>query len=252
MINKCESRSPHSHSLLIAKEELPAMLIYYNLNPAGFYVYAFLREDGTPYYIGKGKGRRWKHQSRELFQTPKNLNRVAILESNLSEVGALALERRYIRWYGRKDLGTGILHNLTDGGEGASGYKRSPEFIAALSAAARRHNTGRKQSAEIIEQRAKKLRGKTRSTEFRERMSKARLGSVMSTETKNKIKQTLLGREITEEHRTRIANSLKGKPKETISCPHCSKIGAIGLMKRWHFDNCKSNPNRNNKNIDLE
>lgn len=30
------------------------------------------------------------------------------------------------------------------------------------------------------------------------------------------------------------------KPKSKIQCPHCDKIGGSGIMKRWHFDNCKS------------
>jgi len=62
----------------------------------------------------------------------------------------------------------------------------------------------------------------------------------MSDEAKNKIKETLRDRIITQEHRERIANSLRGKPKEIVSCPHCNKIGAIGIMKRWHFSNCKN------------
>jgi hypothetical protein len=84
-----------------------------------YYVYQYLREDLTPYYIGKGKGRRaW---SKHIFPIPNNKSRIRIIAHKLNESEAHLLETKLIKFYGRKDLSTGILHNRTDGGEGVSG-----------------------------------------------------------------------------------------------------------------------------------
>ena len=100
-----------------------------------FYIYAYLREDGTPYYIGKGVRKRAWDKNHSVKLPPKH--RIVIMESNLSELGAFALERFYIRWYGRKDIGTGILRNLTDGGDGPAGLIMSEETRLKMSKSAK-------------------------------------------------------------------------------------------------------------------
>jgi len=80
-----------------------------------YYTYAYLREDGTPYYIGKGKGNRL-HQNHKRISLPPKERRL-ILKNNLSENDAFNHEVYMIFILGRKDLGTGILRNMTNGGE---------------------------------------------------------------------------------------------------------------------------------------
>jgi hypothetical protein len=109
-----------------------------------FYVYAFLRSEDSeiapkysPYYIGKGSDRRAFRDSTRVISKPKNKSYIVFLQEGLTEDQAFNLEKYCIALYGRIDLGTGILRNLTDGGEGASGARPSQETRAKLGKACR-------------------------------------------------------------------------------------------------------------------
>ena len=165
-----------------------------------YYVYQYLREDGTPYYIGKGKNNRAYVNNRRINK-PTDPNRIEIVRDQLTEQEAFTLEIDLIALYGRKDLGTGILRNLTNGGEGVS---------------------GRIDAVETIQKRVSKNIGKKRTPEQRQRMSDAqknRPARVYSNEQKSeiskKISNTHKGKPKSEEHKQKLSEHFTGKSNGT-------------------------------------
>jgi hypothetical protein len=106
------------------------------------YVYRHIRLDkNEPFYIGIGTGRNYKRAKKKGGQRSDFWNRVAnkteyeveILMDNLTWLEACEKEKEFIKLYGRINLGTGILVNMTDGGDGQYGRKKSAETIRKMS-----------------------------------------------------------------------------------------------------------------------
>lgn len=142
-----------------------------------FYAYLWLRVDGTPYYAGKGKGRRAFMRGSHHLRPPMDRTRILIFVRS-SEAAALSTERELIANWGRKDLGTGCLRNFTDGGEGSSGY---------------RHTEDAKQKIQIA--------SRSMSPETKEKIRKSLVGNcrnkgqhwILSAETKKNMSQAMQG-----------------------------------------------------------
>ena len=166
--------------------------------PAQFYTYLWLREDGTPYYAGKGMGIR-AYRSHRMGKAPSR-DRI-LVQDFASEQDALVAEMFLIAAYGREDQGTGCLLNLTDGGENPpnhKGMKRSEHFKE--NARQRRHTLASlalmsaKQMARFMNKENHPLFGKHRSTATKNKISKAHEGmkySAAPCETLSKVGKEL-------------------------------------------------------------
>ena len=206
-----------------------------------YYTYAYLRKDKTPYYIGKGKGVRAFKKKKGGIQPPKDLTRILFLKKNLTEEEAFKHEIYMIDVFGRKDLGTGILHNKTTGGDGVSGLIHSEETREKLSKlnkskthteetkkkiseALKGHNVSEETRRKISETE----KGKTVSEETRRKQSEAQigntngLGTTRGEEAKRKMSERKKGKPLSEEHKRKISETMKAKqakPKPNQQMP---------------------------------
>lgn len=175
-----------------------------------FYIGAHCTDDIHDSYMGSGEAitEAFLKYGKENFN--KEILAIFDNEKSMYDFEALLVDQDLIR---RQDC-----YNKCPGGRGGVGKK--------------------KRSIEQIE----KLRQRKISTETRLKMSQSaksrpsnRKGTKMSAETKRKIS-------LIQKEKNWRPPSRKGMPQilKRVQCPHCDKIGAANLMKRWHFDNCKS------------
>ncbi len=171
-----------------------------------FYVYIYLdprKNGGFKYgdyefecetcYVGKGHGRRDRESLTHAYneydikngkrdrkdsiirKLKKELNLEPIIskiKENITDGFALELEKKVIKIIGRSDLGKGPLVNLTDGGEGPSGYIATEEHRRKN----RESHKGRVFSEETIKRMSETHKGKKDSEETRKKKSEARKG----------------------------------------------------------------------------
>jgi hypothetical protein len=162
------------------------------------YVYRHIRLDkNEPFYIGIGSDNNYKRANQtnggrrnniwEKIFSKTNID-IEILLDNLTWEHACEKEKEFICLYGRIDKGTGILANLTDGGDGTIGVLVSKEKRKIMSERFRGENNpmfGKTLSKESIEKgRLKRIgmiawnKGKTGiySESYLKNMSESRIG----------------------------------------------------------------------------
>jgi len=159
-----------------------------------YYIYSYLREDYSPYYIGKGSGKRAYTKGPKEVKPPRDKSRVKIIKADLTEEEAFLLEKLYILMFGRVDLGTGILRNKSDGGDGSSGYIVSPEER---------------------KRRSERMKGITRPRWIYDKIAASNTGKKLSEETKAKMSAARKGRTCTEEHKRKVSEA-KASPHKII------------------------------------
>ncbi len=122
----------------------------------------------------------------------------------------------------------------------------SRELMSNARAGKRGNATGHVHTAESKEKNRLAHLGKKDSQETIEKKRASSTGHQHTDAAKQQIRETLTDvkhdKERIEKMRAAKLGKKNGPYKQSI-CPHCGKVGAGGVMKRYHFDNCKQSAN---------
>jgi hypothetical protein len=195
-------------------------------------VYRHIRTDiNEPFYIGIGdkENRAYSQRSRNKYwkNIAKKGYEVEIMFEDLTWDQACEKEKEFIALYGRKDLKTGTLVNLTDGGEGALGRPMTERLKKVL-----KDSTNKFSLAEWQRENGAAVKGKKVGPQTKERKEKAG----------KSIKKSWIKR--SQEERNKQVAYFKDRNPNHIKqeCPFCKKeVQGLGAFKRFHGNNCKSN-----------
>jgi len=171
-----------------------------------YYTYAYLKNDGTPYYIGKGKGNRLYDYRGKNCNPPKDKSRIIKLKQNITEEEAFKHEIYMIAVFGKKCDGTGILMNIADGGNappicyGENSPTKRPEVRKKIGAANKVSLKGKKIPEEVR---------KKQSNTWKEKLKNN--PRPMSYYTENLKKMAERNRNDKEKHK-RHSEMMKGRP----------------------------------------
>ena len=218
------------------------------------YVYRHIRLDkNEPFYIGIGSDKTYKRANSNYGRNKiwndivaKTEYEVDILLDNIEWEYACQKEKEFIALYGKKNNNTGILANLTDGGDGVLGLQHSNKSKEKmrLSSTGRTHSTQTKlKISKNISGEKHHMFGKSPSEETKEKMRKSHIGHTHSIETRKKLSEShmgekhhMFGKTTSEESKQKMRLAKLGKK---ASYETRLKIGKINLGKKFSEEHKK-------------
>jgi hypothetical protein len=209
------------------------------------YVYYYIRDKdsatakaGTPYYVGKG--RKSRISGAHLINIPSDPSLRVKIAEHLTDQQALKIESLHIKLWGRKDLGTGLLHNKTNGDAGSKGLSDESRYKIGSG------NRGKKRSASHCKKISESNKGKIITVEQRLKIQKAMLviantpekkqaqaernrNRVWTRESKEKVSARHKGKEVSQTTRNKLSAGHKGVKKGPTSTTTKTKLAATQL-----------------------